>query len=85
MRGPLHDSEPLRLAEAPPHPRRILVFRLPRGPLPASGARCAEEVLGAYPAIASSLRRVVAGPNAPITTNTTTMAAAMKLNTPVVP
>src|ERR1700676_588479 len=41
MRGPLHDSEPLRIAERPPHPRRVLVFRSARGPLPASGARCA--------------------------------------------
>ena len=36
-------------------------------------------------AIASSRRRVTAGPNKPMTTNTTTMAPAMKLNTPNVP
>jgi CheY-like chemotaxis protein len=36
-------------------------------------------------AMASSRRWVTAGPNMPITTNTTTMAPAMKPNTPVVP
>jgi len=40
---------------------------------------------GHYAAIASSRRRVTAGPKPPITTNTTAMAPAMKLNTPTVP
>jgi hypothetical protein len=35
--------------------------------------------------MASSRRRVVAGPNIPITRKTITIADAMKLNTPVVP
>src|SRR6266849_4745900 len=26
MRGPLHDSELLRIVERPPHPRRVLVY-----------------------------------------------------------
>jgi len=38
-----------------------------------------------YAAIASRRRRVTAGPKTPITTNTTSIAAAMKLNTPRVP
>ena len=38
-----------------------------------------------YAAIASRRRRVTAGPNKLITMNTITIAAAMKLNTPMVP
>jgi len=34
MRGPLHESEPLRIVEGPPHPRRIPVFRLAVWPSP---------------------------------------------------
>ena len=38
-----------------------------------------------YAAIASRRRRVTAGPNTLMTTNTISIAPAMKLNTPMVP
>jgi hypothetical protein len=42
MRGPFRESEPLRIVERPPHPRRVLVFRSavlpsPRNPRIKSG------------------------------------------------
>src|ERR1700682_843890 len=33
-RGPLRESEQLRIVERPPHPRRVLVFRLAVWPSP---------------------------------------------------
>src|SRR3981081_4296787 len=34
MRGPLRESEPHRIVERPPHPRRVLVFRFAGLPSP---------------------------------------------------
>jgi hypothetical protein len=44
-----------------------------------------ERAAAGQAAIASSRRLVTAGPKQPMTTNTTTMAPAMKANTPTVP
>src|SRR5580658_2756142 len=50
-----------------------------------SRARCRRHHRRVQAAMASSRRPVTAGPKPPMTMNTTTMAPAMKVNTPMVP
>jgi hypothetical protein len=50
MRGRRRESEPHRIVERPPHPRRVLVFLLAVWPSPRKrgevrrGARCTAEI-----------------------------------------